>query len=259
MFSDDNARVPGAPEDGTTDTPLTLRGSQRLRAIPTLYSGCEFRSRLEARWAKFFNELAIEWRYEYEGWEGFILAPFGERYLPDFYLPELGYWIEVKGAEPDEDALRKPYLFNYSFAHDADPAKHNQRVFVVHGDIPWPYPQEGNIVGFSASHAPGNKHRWDLVWQICPLCQQLLIGKIGHMCCSGCEEEFGMLLHDALDVVEGIPEFDKVIDIVPAMVAGAMRTEFFGSGHKAPELQEAYGKARSARFEFDDREQRRSA
>lgn len=251
-----------APQNGSAGTPQHLPfdggllGGQRLRAIPTQYAGCAFRSRLEARWGVFFDELAIEWRYETEG---FILAPFGEWYLPDFYLPELGYWIEVKGKEPDEKALRKAYLLNYCFAHDEDPAKRHERVFVLHGDVPWPYPQQGNIVGFSASHAPGNKYRWDLTWQLCPLCQQLLIGRIGHMCCRVCEEEFSMLVDDALDVVEGIPAFDKVVDIVPAMVSGAVSTQFFRSGHKAPKLQEAYEEARSARFEFDDREQRRSA
>jgi hypothetical protein len=230
-----------------------------LRAIETQYKGHRFRSRLEARWSRCFDDLAVEYRYEHEGWEGFSLAPFGKRYLPDFYLPEQGYWIEVKGKEPDEKALQKAYLLNYGFAHDDDPEKRHERVFVLHGDIPWPYPQHGNIVGFSAGHAPGNKYRWDLTLQLCPLCQQLLIGRIGHMCCRDCEEEFGMLVHDAIDVVEGIPQFDKVIDIVPAMVSGAVSTSFFRSGHRASRLQDAYAKARSARFEFGDKEQLRSA
>ena len=148
---------------------------------------------------------------------------------------------------------------NYCLAHDEDPAKRQERVFVLHGDIPWPYPQDGNIVGFSASHAQGDKRLRSLTWQLCPLCQKLLIGRIGHMCCRDCEEEFGMLVADAIDVVEGIPPFDKVIDIVPAMVSGAVSTSFFRSGHRASRLQDAYAKARSARFEFEDKEQRRSA
>jgi len=45
---------------------------------------------------------------------------------------------------------------NYCFADNEDPAKSQERVFVLYGDIPWPYPQQGNIVGFSASHARGN-------------------------------------------------------------------------------------------------------
>ena len=68
-----------------------------------------------------------------------------------------------------------------------------------------------------------------------------------------------LVLFDIFTSLFVIPQFDKVIDIVPAMVSGAVSTSFFRSGHKAPRLQDAYAKARSARFEFEDQEQRRSA
>ena len=51
-----------------------------------------FRSRLEARWAVFFDALGIRWLYEPEAFE----LPSGARYLPDFYLPDLKRWVEVK-------------------------------------------------------------------------------------------------------------------------------------------------------------------
>ena len=35
-----------------------------IRAIETSYDGYRFRSRLEARWAVFFNEAGIEYQYE---------------------------------------------------------------------------------------------------------------------------------------------------------------------------------------------------
>ena len=53
-----------------------------IKAIETIYNGYKFRSRLEARWAVFFDNAVIE--YEYEP-EGFDLG--GVWYLPDFYLP----------------------------------------------------------------------------------------------------------------------------------------------------------------------------
>jgi hypothetical protein len=235
-------------------SPEALRRSKwRLRAIPTRYGGCEFRSRLEARWAVFFDTLAIEWRYETEP---FNLAPFGNGYLPDFYLPELGFWIEVKPGLPDKVAWRKAYLLNYGLARD--PATSQQRVFILFGDIPWPYPKRGNIGGFSASHdVEGDPSRWDLCWLACPTCQRLTIGQINTMSCRDCAAELGALVQDALDVVWSIPEFDKVIDIVPAMVEGAVGTEFFTSGHRMPQLQEAYAKARGMRFE--GKERRKSA
>jgi hypothetical protein len=63
-----------------------------LLAITTEYKGYKFRSRLEARWAVFFDALGIEWEYEVEG---FIL-PNGQKYLPDFWLPILECYAEVK-------------------------------------------------------------------------------------------------------------------------------------------------------------------
>ena len=62
-----------------------------IKAIETEYKGYLFRSRLEARWAVFFDALGIEWEYEPEGFDCD-----GIWYLPDFYLPGLETWIEVK-------------------------------------------------------------------------------------------------------------------------------------------------------------------
>jgi len=70
-------------------------------AIETEYAGHLFRSRLEARWAVFFNEAGIDWRYETQGFE-----VDGAKYLPDFYLPTSGTWVEVKG---DPDGLSKDF------------------------------------------------------------------------------------------------------------------------------------------------------
>ncbi|MFZ1008643.1 MAG: hypothetical protein WAN65_17515 [Candidatus Sulfotelmatobacter sp.] len=70
----------------------------QIKAIETAYAGCKFRSRLEARWAVFFDALPIKWRYEPEGFE----LPSGARYLPDFYLPQFNVWAEVKPFIPTE-------------------------------------------------------------------------------------------------------------------------------------------------------------
>lgn len=62
-----------------------------IKAIETEYNGYLFRSRLEARWAVFFDTLGIRYHYELEG---FDIG--GMKYLPDFYLPQLECWAEVK-------------------------------------------------------------------------------------------------------------------------------------------------------------------
>lgn len=64
-----------------------------MKAIQTFYKGFHFRSRLEARWAVFFDALGVKWEYEIEGFE----LDDGRRYLPDFWLPDLRTWVEVKG------------------------------------------------------------------------------------------------------------------------------------------------------------------
>ena len=68
-----------------------------IKPIETVYKGYRFRSRLEARWAVFFDALGIKYYYEHEG---FDLKGEGW-YLPDFWLPELKTWIEIKG-NPEE-------------------------------------------------------------------------------------------------------------------------------------------------------------
>ena len=65
-----------------------------IEAKETIYNGYKFRSRLEARWAVFFDYLRVE--YEYEP-EGFQLSN-GESYLPDFFLPKFKTYVEVKPA-----------------------------------------------------------------------------------------------------------------------------------------------------------------
>ena len=60
--------------------------------IPTKYKGYTFRSRLEARWAVYFDLIGITWDYEPEG---YVLRN-GVWYLPDFYLHQLDTFVEIK-------------------------------------------------------------------------------------------------------------------------------------------------------------------
>lgn len=63
--------------------------------IETTYKGCRFRSRLEARWAVFFDTVGIKWQYEPQGFQ----TEAGVRWLPDFFLPTTATWVEVKGSD----------------------------------------------------------------------------------------------------------------------------------------------------------------
>ena len=78
----------------------------QIKAIETMYKGYRFRSRLEARWAVFFDTLDIPWKYENEGYEKEVDTVDGVRimrYLPDFFYLAVGWgmFVEVKG---DKDA-----------------------------------------------------------------------------------------------------------------------------------------------------------
>ena len=75
--------------------------------IETAYKGYRFRSRLEARWAVFFDTLTIPWQYEKEG---FKLGKAGW-YLPDFWLPTLHCWVEIKGDTPPSEDIEKIKAF----------------------------------------------------------------------------------------------------------------------------------------------------
>jgi hypothetical protein len=74
-----------------------------IKPIETRAYGCRFRSRLEARWAVAFTEANIAWQYEPEG---FDLGEAG-LYLPDFWLPQVSMWAEVKAGRPTAEEVGK--------------------------------------------------------------------------------------------------------------------------------------------------------
>jgi len=76
-----------------------------ITAIPTFHAGCRFRSRAEARYATFLDALTDPWRYEPQGW----VLDNDECYLPDFWLPRLGGYLEVKGMW--DESVRKVQRF----------------------------------------------------------------------------------------------------------------------------------------------------
>lgn len=85
-----------------------------IKAIETEYAGCRFRSRLEARWAVFFDALRVQWEYEPQGYD-----IRGKAYLPDFWLPGSRLWVEVKGSE---EALDVQLLVDAVIPHWGLPA-----------------------------------------------------------------------------------------------------------------------------------------
>ncbi len=87
--------------------------AEMIKPIETVYNGYRFRSRLEARWAVFFDALGVQYEYEPEGF-----TKNGITYLPDFRLKCYGFrgehnwedpidlYVEVKGKMDEESAKK---------------------------------------------------------------------------------------------------------------------------------------------------------
>jgi hypothetical protein len=79
----ENAPVSGAARRWTVED-----------AIPTEYRGITFRSALESAWARTLDHYGItDWEFEPQT----VQLASGQRYVPDFRLPSLNAWLEVKG------------------------------------------------------------------------------------------------------------------------------------------------------------------
>lgn len=86
------------------------------KAIETIYNGYRFRSRLEARWAVFFDTAGIRYEYEPEGFE-IEYSDWDQpiRYLPDFYFPDWDIYGEVKPSleKLKEDEEKLAWMIDY--------------------------------------------------------------------------------------------------------------------------------------------------
>ena len=79
-----------------------------IKPIETIYNGYRFRSRLEARWAVFFDRMGISYEYEKEGYQ----LENGEKYLPDFWLPDNNQFLEVKPTKFTKQERNKCVLLS---------------------------------------------------------------------------------------------------------------------------------------------------
>lgn len=116
---------------------------KELKPIETPYNGYRFRSRLEARWAVFFDTLGVEYEYEPEGFE----LGGGIRYLPDFRLKCYGtrgdcgddpfdLYVEVKGRMTEYDAAKIKKFVGLEQLQNADWYSRSKYPVLVVGDIP---------------------------------------------------------------------------------------------------------------------------
>lgn len=126
-----------------------------MKALPTNYKKIIFRSRTEARWAVFFDNLGIKWDYENQGFN------LGNKlnYLPDFEITLPNgeqYYIEVKPENFDKfekiDYIKKLQLFS---------SEANRSIIILHGnpkcrpyDVLAPNRTNGGQLGFFQDYEP---------------------------------------------------------------------------------------------------------
>lgn len=118
----------------------------KIKPIETKYKGYRFRSRLEARWAVFFETLGCSWEYEPEG---FDLN--GLYYLPDFkvkYPSGDVYWFEVKSSVKamTEEEFKKITLF----------ARYVDTIYLLDGT-----PEFGAYLSFNERYQGLTYQAWD--------------------------------------------------------------------------------------------------
>jgi hypothetical protein len=209
-----------------------------IKAIETRYAGCRFRSRLEARWARFFDHLRIPWEYEPEGFET-TAGP----YLPDFRIkiPQIkdwGHhqWLEAKPDNAPADprhaafaaAIADPVIVARGLPRDYDAQLLGHRsplmAYNVNDREPWPVAFCDSVdLSFMQSYcALGDNRHW---------CQEAmnhtLAGETCHLALYG---------HHPAD--------EQRPDVFP----GYMTYPPF----LAPAIDDAYAAARSARFEHGE-------
>jgi hypothetical protein len=131
-----------------------------IRPIETMYRGYRFRSRLEARWAVFFDAAGIEWQYEVQGY-----TVGGVNYLPDLWLPRLKTFVEIK---PTEEA----YLKNKSVMFGLVQATGHRGVFAIGSPNMIEPPKL--LQCFITSN--GRELCPRIIWKQCLLCNRLIFG-----------------------------------------------------------------------------------
>jgi hypothetical protein len=101
----------------------------KIKSIPTIYKGTEFKSKLEASYAQTFDLWRIKWIYEVEGYQINDLW-----YLPDFWLPEMKTFFEVKGPFVSGEQKTEELFKAVGEPVMEDLIRSDEFIFVVIGD-----------------------------------------------------------------------------------------------------------------------------
>lgn len=219
---------------------------REIKAIQTVYKGFKFRSRLEARWAIFFDEIGIKWEYEKEGYD-----LDGLWYLPDFFLPELGlghgYWVEVKGQTPDTDSEGEWIGEDIEKAKRLLAKSDSLAVFLLCGAMDISQPP--TIIGFSYDENGEIESAEHYSFARCPVCGRVGIAWAGYVMELGCG-----CYSELNKVLEGLNQKirDRVVPSDPDYDDWHIRAFRMLRGDSSQVIEQAFLKAQQARFEHGE-------
>lgn len=111
---------------GYSEYDYQIDSGQRTPAVEIIYKDRNFKSKLEGKWAAYFDLLGVDFGYEIEyAFE----TPVG-RYCPDFFIPSTGHFIEVKATR---ELLTESERLKIKFLND-NPPEYAQGVITVFGE-----------------------------------------------------------------------------------------------------------------------------
>ena len=208
-----------------------------IKPIETIYNGYRFRSRLEARWAVFFDAMKIKYRYETEGYVGI----YGEKYLPDFYLPDINVFVEVK---PNIEKLKKD-SGKISACIDFGASELSDTGLLILGQIPfWNRKSNINLLIPHFSYLRWNKG------VIADFAAFIPGAKKGQLLTYGASND--------VSTAPDLPELGMPEDLYNMMSVQELSDEYlitlnYTELSDEKELHDCYLKARQARFEYGEK------
>ena len=103
-----------------------LVNMRTIKPIKTRYNGVEYRSRMESLFARWCDSWGLLYQYECEGYEFN-----GERYLPDFYLPESQTFVEVKPQVAIREADKMKRFIEAARSNDSEKESYRPHAWIV--------------------------------------------------------------------------------------------------------------------------------
>lgn len=189
-----------------------------------------FKSKNEWYLATLLDILGITWEYE----SMTFILPNGEQYTPDFYLPEIGQFIEAKSGKAER--LHKPYMLQKMLFDQANPSLADTLKSEVTTEsnengiqmiYPSPYPEtwkmlkvyiawDGQLIYADAltytDTIPGTLYP-EAFWGMCPECDRWYpVCNTDSFNCRYCNVYFGDGFQSTLTIVhpDYLPRWNEV-------------------------------------------------